>query len=110
MRDGLFSKITFSKIKNGVKKSKGGTPVWMNKELITGLRDKKKGKRRSKQGQGTPEEYKDIEHAGMALGKLHLVGGKQGGNRSKNKPFYRYINRKRTGRKCPLLTGLGIQQ
>ncbi|PKU49671.1 rna-directed dna polymerase from mobile element jockey-like [Limosa lapponica baueri] len=92
-------------------KGRGKRPAWLNKELLMGLREKRRFYHLWKKGQATQEEYRDLvrlyrEKVRKAKAQLELNLAIN--IRNNRKSFYKYINKRRVGENLhPLLDAGG---
>ncbi|XP_054053995.1 lymphocyte function-associated antigen 3 isoform X1 [Rissa tridactyla] len=92
-------------------KGRGKWPAWMNKELLMGLKEKRKVYHLWKRGQATQEEYRDRVRSyreKIRKAKAQLELNLAINIRDNKKSFYKYINKKRvTENVHPLLDAGG---
>ncbi|KAK1214166.1 LIN1 transcriptase, partial [Pygoscelis papua] len=94
------------------KNGRGRRPAWLNRELLLGLRKKRRVYRLWKKGQATQEEYRDLVRScreEMRKAKAQLERNLAAVVKDNKKSFYKYINDKKRARENlhPLLDAGG---
>ncbi|KAF1548265.1 RNA-directed DNA polymerase from mobile element jockey, partial [Eudyptula albosignata] len=90
----------------------GRRPAWLNRELLQGLRKKRRVYRLWKKGQATQEEYRDLVRScreEMRKAKAQLEHNLAAVVKDNKKSFYKYINDKKRAKETlhPLLDAGG---